>query len=183
MKKVMAVILMLLLLSGCGMNNTLTCTRTNTLSGLTSKQTYTIEYKNNDVKKVMVTYDYTNGNTDTTTDGVGTGTDGTTSDDELTRDGIVDGVVGNALDDVISGVTNTILDLAGIKTTHTNRITTYGNVQGFTGTVNTDINNNYNVTYNFDLEKMDDSDLGRFNLNRDLTTLRNNYTTQGLTCE
>ncbi len=190
MKKAIFFVGVLLLLSGCGENDTLTCTSANTINGLSSNRTYKIDYKDDDIKMVTVTYDYTAQNTgtndtnDTTNDdGVGTGTDGTTSDDNQNdNDGVIDGVVGDALDDVVTGVTNTILDIAGIKTTHNNRMTTYNNITGFTSSVDTDRDDNYKVTYKFDLEKMDDADLGKFNLDRSLNTLRTNYTNQGLTC-
>ena len=32
-------------------------------------------------------------------------------------------------------------------------------------------------------EKISDDDIGRFNVDRSYETLRNNYTTQGLTCK
>ena len=68
----------LAVLSGCGMNEKTTCTNENKVGNITSKVTYEIEHKNNDVKKVILTYDYR----DDHTDGVGTGTDGTTKDKE-----------------------------------------------------------------------------------------------------
>jgi len=208
MKKAIFLVGIILLLSGCGTTESLTCTNINTVNGLTSNRTYKIDYKDDDVKMVTITYDYmgnstTTNNTDnnqnnagtgandTTTnnidddnqDGVGTGTDGTTSDNNDNDGGIIDGVVGEALDDVVTGVTNTILDIAGIRTTHNNRISTYSNVTGFYTSIDTDSDNNYKITYKYNLEEMDDSDLSKFNLDRSFTTLRTNYTNQGLTCK
>lgn len=76
MKKSLIVLAALAVLSGCGMNEKTTCTNENKVGNITSKVTYEIEHKNNDVKKVILTYDYR----DDHTDGVGTGTDGTTKD-------------------------------------------------------------------------------------------------------
>ena len=78
MKKSLIVLAALAVLSGCGMNEKTTCTNENKVGNITSKVTYEIEHKNNDVKKVILTYDYR----DDHTDGVGTGTDGTTKDKE-----------------------------------------------------------------------------------------------------
>ena len=78
MKKSLIVLAALIVLSGCGMNEKTTCTNENKVGNITSKVTYEIEHKNNDVKKVILTYDYR----DDHTDGVGTGTDGTTKDKE-----------------------------------------------------------------------------------------------------
>lgn len=78
MKKSLIVLAALAVLSGCGMNEKTTCINENKVGNITSKVTYEIEHKNNDVKKVILTYDYR----DDHTDGVGTGTDGTTKDKE-----------------------------------------------------------------------------------------------------
>ena len=111
MKKALLIIAVIAVLSGCGTTETLTCTTNNTVGTLTSKSTYKIDYMNNEVKKLTVTYEYN----DNHTDGVGTGTDGTTDDTDTDNDGIIDGVVGEALDDVVTGVSDGILDIAGIK--------------------------------------------------------------------
>ena len=104
MKKVLLIIAVIAVLSGCGTNDSLTCTTENTLGNISSSTTYKIDYRNNDVKMMTVTYEYKDGHTD----GVGTGTDGTTEDDDANNeaDGIIDGVVGEALDDVVTGITN-----------------------------------------------------------------------------
>ena len=94
MKKALLIIAVIAVLSGCTTNTkTLTCTSENTSGNITSKTKYMIDYEGNDVKKLTVTYDYK----DNHTDGVGTGTDGTTSDNDPDANGIIDGVVGEAL--------------------------------------------------------------------------------------
>ena len=99
MKKALLIIAVIAVLSGCTTNTkTLTCTSENTSGNITSKTKYMIDYEGNDVKKLTVTYDYK----DNHTDGVGTGTDGTTSDNDPDDNGIIDGVVGETLDDVVS---------------------------------------------------------------------------------
>ncbi len=144
MKKALLIIAVIAVLSGCGTNDSLTCTTENTLGNISSSTSYKIDYKDNDVKMMTVTYEYKDGHTD----GVGTGTDGTTQDDDTTgeTDGVIDGVVGEALDDVVSGVTNTILDLADIKTRHNARFGNYTNTNGFMTSIDTDNDNDYKVT-------------------------------------
>lgn len=181
MKKALLIIAVIVVLSGCGTNDTLTCTTSNTVGNFTSSTNYMIEYSGNDVKMLTVTYDYR----DSHIDGVGTGTDGTTNDDETDTDddGIIDGVVGEALDDVVSGVANGILDIAGIKTRHNSRFGTYTNTEGFTMNVDTDNDTDYKVTYTYDLDKLSDSDITNLGISRNLETLRSGYTSRGITCK
>lgn len=181
MKKVLLIIAVIAVLSGCGTTETLTCTTSNTVGNLTSNTTYMIEYQGNDVKMLTVTYDYR----DDHVDGVGTGTDGTTNDNETDTDddGIIDGVVGEALDDVVTGVTDGILDMAGIRTRHNTRFGNYTNTEGFTTTIDTDNDTDYRVTYTYDLNKLSDVDITTFGISRNLETLRNGYTNRGMTCK
>ena len=179
MKKALLIIAIIAILSGCGTNETLTCTTSNTVDNLTSNTTYMIEYKGNDVKMLTVTYDYS----DDHVDGVGTGTDGTTEDDDTDTDGIVDGVVGEALDDVVTGVTNGILDIAGIKTRHNEMFGDYTNTEGFMTDIDLDNDTDYRVTYTYDLTKLSDEDITTFGIDKDINTLRTTYTNRGLTCK
>lgn len=204
MKKVLIIVIAVVMLSGCGSNNTLTCTTDNTVGNITSKSTYVIEYKGNDVRKIMTTYDYR----DAHIDGVGTGTDGTTEDSDTNNgrvtdtndtdennvdgviddtnaddDGIIDGVIGEALDDVVSGVVDTVLDIGGIKTRHNERFGTYTNTDGFMTDIDTDNENDYKITYTYDLTKLSDTDIATFGLDRDFDTLRTTYTNRGMTCK
>lgn len=181
MKKALLIIAVIAVLSGCGTNETLTCTSTNTVGNMTSNTKYMIEYNGNDVKMLTVTYDYR----DRHVDGVGTGTDGTTDDDatDTDDDGIVDGVVGEALDDVVSGIANGILDIAGIRTRHDARFGSYANTEGFTTTIDSDNDMDYKVTYTYDLDKLSDTDITTFGISRDFKTLRNGYTDRGMTCK
>lgn len=179
MKKALLIIAIIAILSGCGTNETLTCTTSNTVDNLTSNTTYMIEYKGNDVKMLTVTYDYS----DDHVDGVGTGTDGTTEDDDTDTDGIVDGVVGEALDDVVTGITNGILDIAGIKTRHNEMFGSYTNTEGFMTDIDLDNDTDYKVTYTYDLTKLSDEDITMFGIDKDLNTLRTTYTNRGLTCK
>ena len=79
MKKIILGLSIVALLSGCGEENEqmMTCSINNTNNGLTSGTEYLVTYTNDEVKNVRITYNY---NQDTQTDGVGTGTDGTTLD-------------------------------------------------------------------------------------------------------
>ena len=264
----------ILLLTGCGATETLSCSYRNTANNGTTDITYDIDHEGDEVKKVRITYDYdftnnnnddnnmnndntagdntntdntagvvadddndgmdeanlnngarvgdntnngtntntngtntttdgnngTNGNNDITTynnatdnarddnngnhtDGVGTGTDGTTNDTELDDDGIVDGIVGSAIDAIVGTVTDVILDSAGLRDRHANVQSTYGNVTGFSTQTTSDTNDNYKVTYVIDYDTISDNDLARFNLSRDLNDLRDSYVSQGFTCK
>lgn len=181
MKKALFIIAVIAVLSGCGTNDSLTCTTENTLGNISSSTTYEIEYRNDDVKMMTVTYEYNAGHID----GVGTGTDGTTEDNDTTgeTDGVVDGVVGEALDDVVTGVTDTILDLSDIRTRHNNRFGTYTNTAGFNTSIDTDNDDDYKVTYTYDFSKLSDDDINTFGISRSFNTMKNMYTNRGLNCK
>lgn len=177
-------------LTGCGTGatKTMNCSYETNNGTLSTKMTYKIDYMGTEVKKLRVTYDYhqdidMNDTTDGKMDGVGTGTDGTTNDTQPDNDGIIDGIVGSAIDTVISGITDTILDISGIKERHTSVQNMYGNIPGFSIQNTNDIaDNNYRVTYIIDYDNISDSDLATLNLSRDIDTLRSNYVAQGFTC-
>lgn len=192
-------------LTGCGAGatNTLSCTNESVSGNMTTKISYAIDYEDTEVKKVRVTYDYnqvetndTNGVTDNSdnnsgtsnttqnqTDGVGTGTDGTTNDSQIDDDGIVDGVIGNAIDTIIGATTDVILDVAGIRDRHTTVQNTYGNMNGFSSQNMLDEDNHYRVTYVIDYDKITDDDLATLNFGRNIDTMRDSYTSQGFTCK
>ena len=179
------------ILTGCGVGatNTMSCTYKNTAGNITTNMKYDVDYQDKEVKKVRITYDYMQDNTkDTDNDGkkdipgVSTGTDGTTNDTQNNKDGIVDGVVGNVIDKIVGGVTDTILDIAGLKSRHQTVQNQYANIKGFSVQNTTDTDNNYRVTYVIDFDTISDTDLANFNLSRNIDTLRDNYTTQGYTC-
>ena len=198
----------ILLLTGCGATETLSCTYKNTNNNVTTKVSYDIDHEQDEIKKVRITYDYdfdnddmnnnntnnndTNGNNNGTNDntnnnneidGVGTGTDGTTNYTQQDDDGIVDGIVGSAIDTIVGGVTGIILDSAGIRDRHATVQNTYGNITGFSVQNTNDVGNNYKVTYVIDYDTISNDDLARFNLSRDLDTMRDNYVNQGFTCK
>ncbi len=206
MKKTLLLIAVIIILSGCGTDKTLTCSTDNNLGTVTSNSKYLIEYRDNEVKKLTVTYEYN----DNHTDGVGTGTDGTTEDNDLDSkiddkndtdmntdtnnnaddtntdandDEVIGGVVGESLDDVITGITDGILDIAGIKTRHDARFGTYTNTEGFMRTIDVDNDTDYKVTYTYDLTKLSDDDITALGISKDFDTLKSNYTNQGLTCK
>lgn len=179
------------MLTGCGAgaSKTMSCTYKNTTGNITTNMKYDIDYEDKEVKKVRITYDYmqdtrvdsdNDGKKDTP--GVGTGTDGTTNDTQQNKDGIIDGVVGNAIDQIVGGVTDTILDIAGLKDRHATVQNRYGNIQGFSVQNTTETNNNYKVTYVIDYDTISDTDLKTLNLSRDINTLEDYYTSQGYTC-
>lgn len=194
MKKIILGLSIIALLSGCGEQEEMmmTCTRETTNNGLTSGAEYLVTYTDDEVSHVTITYNY---NQDNHTDGVGTGTDGTTVDGNETKanddqtdgviepngdnDSIVDGVVGDV---IIGGIYDTILDLSGLRDMHTNQINNT-NIEGFTTRIEDNTNNSYKVVYDLDLTKISDDDLTNFNVDRSYETLRKNYTDQGLTCK
>lgn len=185
MKKIFFLSLIgIFLLTGCdfGKTNTLSCNYENIANNLTTRINYDIDYEQDEIKKIRITYDYKN-NTNKEQDGVGTGTDGTTNDTIIDDDGIIDGVVGETFDSIIKGVTDTILDVSGIKDRHTNIQNTYNGINGFSVQNITDVDDNYKVTYILDYDNISDEDLNRLNLSRNINTQRDNYTAQGFTCK
>lgn len=171
----------LLLLTGCDSEKMMTCTRENTYNGLKSGVKYEVTAKNDTVTHVKITYDY---NQQDYTDGVNTGTDGTTKDNTTNTDnnGIVDGLVGDITSDIIGTIYDTIIDLSGIKDKFTNQMNST-NITGFTSKVEDNTNNSYKVIYELDLTKISDTDINKFNVNRDYETIKNTYSNQGLTCK
>ena len=194
MKKIVILAsLLIFTLTGCGAGATKTmrCSYDTTRNDLTTKMTYDIDYENTEVKKVRITYNYhqdvmndTDGDGKDDIDGIETGTDGTTNDTQIDDDGIIDGVVGSAIDSIVGGVTDVILDIAGIRDRHANVLNTYGNIPGFSVQNTTDnTDNNYMVTYVIDYDTISDTDLASLNLSRNINTIRDNYTSQGFSCK
>lgn len=179
MRKLLLIIAVIIVLSGCGNKKTLTCTSSNKVGEISSNTVYKIEYKNKTIDKIIATYTYK----DEHTPGVGTGTDGTTEGNNNSDNNVVDGVVGDALDDVVDAVGNTILDIAGIKSRHSNKFGTYVNTKGFTMTTDEDNDNDYKVTYTYDLNNLTDEDLNRFGITKDLDTQKKNYQDRNMTCK
>ena len=194
-------------MSGCGNTKTLKCTANRSVSNYKNDAEAKVEYQDDNVKYVTITYDYNQDNntvtgnatitttdengtttTTTTTDGVNAETDGLTTDENnqdnnISSNEVIDGVVGNTLDTVINGVTDTIMDIAGIKNSYENQFSTYDDIEGFSYKVDVDEENEYKVIYKIDMEKISDNDLARFNLDRNLNTLKSNYEGLGYTCE
>ena len=197
MKKILIALSVLLIMSGCDENtDSLSCSSTTTANGVTTKTTYDIDYLNDDVKYVKITYDYsqnnvTNGTTDDNDemDGLNADTDGLDDDNtngndaSLKSDDVVDGIVGDVIDGAVDGVTDTILDLAGIKNRYENQLSTYDNIEGFSYKVDVDSNTEYKVIYEIDMDKISDNDLTRFNVTRDFSDIRANYEDLGYTCK
>ena len=193
MKKLLIVLSVLFLMSGCGNESkTLSCTNTSEANGITTKTKYEIKYMDDEVKHVTITYDYNQTNdrkevdgTNADTDGLDKNTEGntTTNDNNLQSDEVIDGVVGDAIDSTINGITDTILDLAGIKNNYQNQINTFDNIEWFSYKVDVDNDNEYKITYDIDMDKISDEDLTRFNIGRDYSDIKSNYTDLGYTCE
>ena len=154
MKKVILIIAVIAVLSGCTANTkTLTCTSETKSGNITSKTKYMIDYDGNDVKKLTATYDYK----DNHTAGVGTGAP--------------------------RHIALQLIDISGIKTRHNTRFGSYTNTEGFTTKIDNDNDNDYTVTYTYDLTKLTDTDITNFGINRDFNTLKKTYTDRGLTCK
>ena len=191
MKKLLIGLSVLFLMSGCGTETkNLSCSSTTTTNGITTNTKYDIKYENDVVKYITITNDYNQStNNNETIDGTNADTDGLDKNDDnnndnaLNADDVVDGVVGDTIDTTINGITNTILDLAGIKNTYQNQMSTYDGIEGFTYSVDVDSDNEYKVIYKIDMDKINDDDLNRFNVGRDLSDLRTNYENSGYTCE
>lgn len=193
-KYVIIAIIACFILTGCGAGatETMSCNYETTINNLTTKMTYNIDYQDEEVKKLRVTYKYHSDDDNTNlaeenddTDGIGTGTDGTTNDNPNdSDDGIIDGVVGSAIDNIINGVSTTIIDIAGLRDRHATVQNTYGNMAGFSVQNTNDVNDNdYTVTYVIDYDTINDDDLSALSLSRNINTLRSNYIQQGFTCK
>ncbi len=194
MKKIQLLpILFVFLLIGCGpmTTETMTCSYETVRNNVTTKTNYMIDHQGDEVKKLRITYKYhqevindTDGDGKNDIDGVGTGTDGTTNDTQIDNDGIIDGIVGSAIDTVINGVTDVILDVAGIRDRHATVQGKYGNITGFSvQNTNDSTDNDYTVTYVIDYDTISNDDLATLNLSRNINTLRDNYISQGFTCK
>ena len=194
MKKLLIGISILLLMSGCDNGTkTLSCSSTNESNGVTTNTKYDIEYKDDEVKHVTITYDYnqiaTNNTNSDEMDGTNVDTDGldnnntNNNDNALESDEVIDGVVGDAIDNTINGITDTILDLAGIKNTYQNQMSNYDNIEGFSYKIDVDNDNEYKIIYEIDMDKISDSDLTRFDINRSFSDMKSNYNDLGYTCE
>lgn len=197
MKKLLIALCTVFIMSGCDTTtDNLSCTSTTTANGLTTKTTYDIDYVDDDVKYVTITYNHTLDNTTSNTeddnnemDGLNADTDGLDNDNtvdndaDLKADDVVDGVVGDAIDETVEGVTDTILDIAGIKNRYENQLSTYDNIEGFSYEVDVDNDTEYTVIYKIDMEKISDTDLARFDVVRDFSNIKTNYEDLGYTCK
>ena len=190
MKKLLIALSILFIMSGCDeKTENLSCSNTTTANGMTTKTTYDIDYANDDVKYVTITYDYSQGNSARTndTDGVNSDTDGLEEDDnnnnKLDSDEVVDGIVGDVIDETVEGVTETILDIAGIRNRYENQLTMYDDIEGFSYDVDMDTANQYKIIYKIDMDKISDDDLARFDVTRNFSDIRTNYEDLGYTCK
>ena len=189
MKKLIIALSVLFIMSGCDTNTeSLSCSSTTTANGLNTKTTYDIDYVDDDVKYITITYDYSQNNNNDEMDGINADTDGLDETDNnnnnnLDSDDVIDGVVGDAIDETVKGVRETILDIAGIRNRYENQLTTYDNIEGFSYKVDVDSDTEYKITYKIDMDKINDSDLATFNVTRDFSDIRSNYENLGYTCK
>lgn len=190
MKKIFAIFLVLFLASGCDNSDTemLSCSSTTTQNGIVTKTNYNIEYVDDQIKFVTITYDYNSINDDDV-DGVDVDTDGLDEDDDnnagnngRTADDVIDGVVGDAIDDTVDGVRETILDIAGIKNNYENQLSMYDGMSGFSYDVDVDSNTEYKIIYKIDMDEISDTDLANFNVSRDFNEVQDTYENMGYTC-
>ena len=197
---VLSTIFVTVFITGCSLTGmeTYSCTSTSTSAdGLTTKITYDITHSNDTVDMVKITYDYrqedTDENEDSTmlsntiervvgddVDGLNADTDGNSDTD---NDEVVDGIVGDTLDAIINGVTDTIVDIAGLKDRHNVVSDRYGELEGVTINVEDSDDDSYKVVYDIDMAKISDDDLDIFNLDRSFETLKGNYNSLGLMCK
>ena len=189
MKKILIALSLLFIMSGCNENtDSLSCSSTTTANGITTRTKYDIDYIDDDVKYVTITYNYSQNNNQNNQDGVNADTDGLDETDNnnnnnLDSNDVVDGIVGDAIDETVEGVTETILDLAGIKNRYENQLSTYDNIEGFSYEVDVDSNTEYKIIYKIDMNKISDTDLAQFDVTRDFSDIRTNYEELGYTCK
>lgn len=185
MKKLFICGLLLAVLSGCDENmKEMTCSSSTNANGVITKTSYDIKYDGDEVKKVIITYDYTDNQTNDV-DGTQADTSGLTrnnnDDGVVTSDDIVDGAVGDAIDTGVNTVKDTILGLSGLK--QSMDLTMYDNIDGLTYKVDVDNDREYKVIYEVDMDKIGDNDLSLFNISRDFSDIKDNYESYGYTCE
>ena len=140
-------------LSGCSLTgaDTYSCTSTTTDdNGLTTKITYDITHSDDTVDMVRITYDYEQDDNDNDmtnmvddmTNMIDDDIDGLNADTDGNRDTdnneVVDGVVGDTLDAIVNGVTDTIIDIAGLRERHNVVSDRYGKIEGVTIKVEND---------------------------------------------
>lgn len=190
MKKIFFILCLVLLLCGCDMGtDTLTCTSSSVTNGITTDTKYVIKHNGDDVKHVTIIYDYNQKDSADTMDGVDASTDGTTPNDEVSNDGeitsdeVIDGVVGDTIDGAVDGVKDAILDLAGIRSMYQNQFSSLDNIMGLSYDVDVDSDTEYKVVYKIDFDKISDSDLTRFNIDRNFDDIRTSYEDLGYTCK
>ena len=189
MKKTIIALSVLFMVAGCdSTTESLSCKSSRTTNGIISETTYKIDYDDNDVKYITITYDHNRyNNTPDNKDGVNADTDGLSEENNnnntINSDDVIDGVVGDAIDETIKGVTETILDIAGIKNNLQNQLSVYDNIEGFSYDVDTDTNNQYKITYKIDMNKINDQDLSAFNVTRNLSDMRKNIEALGYSCK
>lgn len=81
MKKIFAILLVLFLASGCdGDTEMLSCSSTTTQNGIITTTSYDVEYNEDEVKHITITYDYSTTADEDDVDGVRSDTDGLTED-------------------------------------------------------------------------------------------------------
>lgn len=187
MKKILIALSVLFIMSGCDANTkSLTCTTTNNATnGVTTKTTYDIDYAGDDVKYITITYDYNQDKDANDIDGVNSDTDGLEedNDNDLDGDDIVDGIVGDVIDETVEGVTETILDIAGIRNNVQNQLSMYDDMEGFSYDVDVDTSDQYRIVYKIDMTKINDDDLANFNVTRNFNDIRTTYEDLGYTCK
>lgn len=188
MKKLLIALSVLFIMSGCDENtDSLSCSSTTTANGVTTRTTYNIDYNNDDVKYVTITYDYSQANNNNDNiDGLNADTDGldeTDNNNNIDSDDVIDGVVGDVIDETLEGVRETILDIAGIRNRYENQLTMYDNIEGFSYEVDVDSDTEYKIIYKIDMNKISDDNLANFNVTRDFSDIRTNYEDLGYTCQ
>lgn len=194
---ILSAIFVTLFISGCSLmgEEMYSCTSTTTDdNGLTTKITYDITHSDDTVNKVKITYDYEQKKDDSLSnkvdnitniidndvDGLNADTDGNTDSD---NEKVIDGVVGDTLDAIVNGVTDTIIDLAGLRERHNVVSDKYGKLEGVTISVEDSDEDSYKVVYNIDMAKISDDNLDIFNLDRSFNKLKGNYNSLGLMCK
>lgn len=190
MKKLFIFFTVMFLVSGCdnAETKTLSCKSTNDQNGITTTTKYDFKYLDDEIKHVTITYDYSRNNMNEDVDGVNADTDGLDENQDNNKnvtssDDVVDGVVGDAIDETINTVTDTILDIAGIRDTFENQMSAFDGIEGFSYEVDTNTDNEYRVIYEIDMDKISDDDLSRFDIDRNFTNSRNSYEDLGYTCQ
>lgn len=138
----------ILLLTGCGATETLSCSYRNTANNGTADITYDIDHEGNEVKKVRITYDYDFNNNNNGTNGNNVNNNGAGNNNNGGNNTNTDNTAGVNADDNTTEANLNNGARVGDNTTNGNNMTTDGTNNNNNGNNNTNGTNDGITAYN-----------------------------------